>query len=214
MKLRYQLLTLSSALIFIGCGGGGSDSVDTANSDTASSAGASSGSVTITTPNPFPAELLSEETITAYLKVINAARAAGQDCGSQGQKSAAPAVTWSEALYGAAMEHSTDMAVSNTFAHSGSGTSSDWTGIDYGKQSTSQERTENNGYQDWKTIGENLTAGTDRDTAQEAINAWIESDSHCAILMNPEYTEVGMALVYEVDSKLDYYWTQNFGALR
>ncbi len=212
MKLRYQLLTLSSTLIFIGCGGGGSDSVDTSSSETASSTGASSGSVTITTPKPFPTERLSQDTITVYLNVINAARAVKQDCGRQGKKSAAPAVTWSTELYGAAMEHSTDMAESNTFEHSGSGTSSDWTGIEYGKQSTSQERTENNDYREWKTIGENLTAGPK--TAQEAVSNWIDSPTHCAILMNPEYTEVGMALVYEVDSQYTYYWTQNFGALR
>lgn len=212
MKLRYQILTLPSALIFIGCGGGGSDSAAVPSSETASSTGSDSGSQTISTSNPFPAEFIEEETIAIYLEVINAARAAGQDCGIEGVKPSAPAVTWSDELYSAASEHSTDMAESNTFDHSGSGTSSDWTGIEYGKQSTSQERIENNGYQEWKTIGENLTAGSTIDTVQEAVDNWIESPPHCAALMNPAYTEVGMALVYEVESRYEYYWTQNFGS--
>ena len=212
MKLRYQILTLSSTLIFIGCGGGGSDSIDP--SETASSTGASARSVTITTPNPFPADLLSQDTITVYLNAINAARATGRNCGTRGYFPKAPALRWNTKLYGAAMEHSTDLAQSGTFSHSGSGTSSDWTGIEYGKQSTSQERTENNGYQDWRAIGENLHAGGSSDTAEIAVSKWIDSDGHCAVLMNPVYTEVGMALVYEADSRYKYYWSQNFGAKR
>ncbi|NOR56851.1 MAG: hypothetical protein GQ531_11695 [Sulfurovum sp.] len=214
MTLKYQLLTLSSTLIFIGCSGGGTDSVDTTSNETAASSGATSGSVTITTPNPFPAEVLPADTISAYLDVINTARATGRECGVQGYYPATSAVTWNDELYAAAMEHSTDMAESNTFGHSGSGTSSDWTGIEYGKESTSQERTENNGYQNWKAIGENLTAGTVVDTAQEAVDNWIESDVHCVQLMNPAYTEVGMALVYEEASQYTNYWSQNFGAKR
>ena len=206
-------MTISSTLIFIGCGGGvEGDSIE--QSKTSYSTGASAGSVTITTPNPFPADFLSSDTIAVYLKAINTARDTGRNCGTRGYFPKAPAVKWSTKLYGAAMEHSTDLAQSGTFSHSGSGTSSDWTGIEYGKQSTSQERTENNGYQNWRAIGENLTAGGSVDTAQEAVSNWIESDTHCAVLMNPAYTEVGMALVYEADSRYKYYWSQNFGAKR
>jgi len=213
MTIKNSILALSSSLLFIGCGGGGGDTVSNDGaSQTAATTGASSGSVNITNPNPYPSDILSNETITLYLNLINAARSVQQDCGIQGTKPAVPALTWSNELYGAASEHSVDMAESNTFAHAGSGTSSDWTGVEYGKQSTSQERTENNGYQNWKSIGENITAGTIRDTAKEAIDAWIESDNHCAILMSAKFTEVGMALVEEQNSEYIYYWTQNFAA--
>ncbi len=208
MKTRNLILALTGAFVIVGCGGGGtSESPQAVEADTTSKADTSN----ITTSNPYPAPYLSDDDRAVYLQVINDARSIEQDCGTKGIFSPAPRLQWSEALYGAAYEHSVDMAESDTFAHEGSGTNSDWTGIESGKKSTSQERIENNGYSDWTKVGENIAAGTLRDTAKEAVNAWLESDAHCAILMDVRYTDVGMAMVDESDSTYTYYWTQNFG---
>ena len=46
---------------------------------------------------------------------------------------------------------------------------------------------------------------------EDAVAAWIKSPEHCANVMNPAFTEMGVA--YAVDSRSDIgvYWTQAFG---
>lgn len=205
MKVKHLLISILSMVLFVGCGGSTAPTADTTVESTAPQSSSRS------TANPFPAPGLTDDDRTAYLKVINDARSAQQDCGNKGVFPPAAALVWSDALYDAAYEHSEDMAQSNTFSHEGSGTNSDWTGVELGKSSTVQERLENNGYTNWRKIGENITAGTNRDTAEEAVDAWLDSDEHCAILMDPGYTEVGMAMVKESQSDYTYYWTQDFG---
>jgi len=208
MEIKKSLLVISSALFIVGCGGGGGGTDTGAVSDATSSQNANSD---ITTSNPYPAPYLSDEDKTAFLKAINDARSVQQDCGTKGIFNPAPALKWSEELYNAAAEHSDDMATSDTFQHEGSGTESDWTGIEFGRASTVQERLENNGYNDWTSYGENIAAGTERNTAQKAVDAWLESDSHCAILMDPKFTEVGMAHAEDAEAIYTHYWTQDFG---
>ena len=209
MKIKHSILAISSIFIIVGCGGVGVGSTET--SATEGSNETSNSKSSITTPNPYPAEYLSDEDKAVFLKVINDARSVQQDCGSKGIFPAAPALTWSEELYSAADEHSNDMAQSDTFQHDGSGTDSDWTGMDLGEKSSVPERLENNGYSEWNKIGENIAAGTERDTAQKAVDAWLESDEHCAILMSAGYTEVGMAHVENANAQYTHYWTQDFG---
>ncbi len=209
MEIKQVIITISTALFIVGCGGGGGTAETSATDGNSQNQAPTSA---IKTPNPYPAELLTDDEREAFLKVINDARSVEQDCGSKGVYAAAPALKWSDELYSAAAEHSTDMVESDTFQHDGSGTDSDWTGMDIGKASSVADRLENNGYTDWKKIGENITAGTERDTAQEAVDAWLESDVHCAILMSNGYTEVGMAHVEDANAHYTHYWTQNFGS--
>jgi len=171
--------------------------------------------------NPLPLESHESEAPKmeidikkAYLDAINKKRATQQNCGEKGTKPAVNSLVWNDALYKAAYEHSEDLAKSDTFSHEGSGTLSDWTAEvqNLGRGSTYRERSENNGYINWKTLGENITAGTVRDTVEKAMNAWMKSDGHCANIMKATYTEVGMAHVEKENSKYRHYWTQNFGA--
>lgn len=195
------------SLVVMGCGG-------------SSNSNASEGNITvntptaITSPKPFDAPLIDSVTMQIYLDAINNARAIEQDCGIEGIKKAVGKLTWNDALYKAAYEHSEDLAQSDTFLHEGSGTNSDWTAQvqNLGKGSSLKDRVENNGYSNWKTIGENISGGNNQDLSQEAIDAWIASDRHCAVLMNPDYKEVGMGHVEKIGSNLTHYWTQNFGA--
>ena len=158
--------------------------------------------------------ILSDDEKQEYLDAINMARSETQDCGVHGTYDPAPPLEWSDALYKAAYEHAQDMVKSNTFSHDGSGERSDWTaqylGLERG--STMKERIEHNAYKNWKHIGENITAGTYRDTAQEAVDSWLNSDGHCANLMNPDFTEVGLAHVYGADTKYSHYWSQELGS--
>lgn len=170
------------------------------------------GSEGISTSLSGASQSLSESERALYLKVINDARAIRQNCHTKGVFDPAPPLKWNEALYKAALEHSEDMAKSNTFSHTGSGTASDLTGQEYGSASSVDDRIENNGYSNWRAYGENIAAGTTMDTPQKAIAAWLQSDGHCANIMNPNFKEVGMAHFEESGSHYTHYWTQDFGA--
>ena len=159
---------------------------------------------------PVPSKV-SEDLQQEYLDLVNAARAETQDCGSEGIFDPAPALTWNSRLDNAAYEHSNDMAQSNTFSHTGSGTATDITAQDQalGHGSRFSDRIRNQGYTEYRTIGENIAAGYT--TAEETVNAWLESDHHCANMMNPGYTEMGMVVVEKVGSDYGSYWSQEFG---
>lgn len=154
--------------------------------------------------------ILNEATIENYLNAINQARTMQQDCGSRGVFPATHTLTWNDKLYKAAYQHSNDLAQSNTFSHSGSGTESDWTGISLGKSSSMVERIEDYEYE-WRSLGENIAAGTNTNTAEKVIQQWLDSDGHCANLMNSNFIEIGMAMVKNTNATYTHYWTQNFG---
>ena len=129
--------------------------------------------------------------IDRVIKYINRVRAKQQVCGDKAY-APAQAVTWNTKLFKAASEHSQDMATHNLFSHSGSDNSS--TG----------ERASAAGY-DWKAVAENISGGTD--TPEQTIDRWVTSPGHCHNLMNPAYTEVGMACVVNRASEYEIYWT-------
>lgn len=200
--MRWTLL-LAAALLAAGCGGGG---VSTTGGDSHSR---------VTAPQPFDAQRISDADKQAYLDAINDARSQRQDCGSEGVKDPAPALTWSDELYKAADEHDYDMSESDMYplSHDGSGTANDYTaqvqGLDH---STYVDRIENNGYLNWRALGENIAAGTDMDTPDKAVQAWLNSPGHCANLMNPDFTEMGMAHRQKAGTHYIHYWTLDFGA--
>jgi len=188
--LKTLIMTLIS-LFFIACSGESSAPSSSFNEDS------------------FP--LAEKTTQNEILNAINKARAIPRDCkDGKGLVSAAPALTWSEDLYTSAHEHSYDLAQSNTFSHYGSGTSSDITGANNNKASYFNERIRANGYVGYKTIGENIAGG--QATIEEAVIAWLASPAHCTNLMNPEFTEIGVAVATDASSVYGIYWTQNFGA--
>ena len=156
---------------------------------------------------------ISEALKSEYLLAINQARTKAQDCHSRGTFPSTTNLTWNDKLYKASYEHSQDLIASKTFAHKGSGTESDWTGYTLGKSSDLVERSEAYGY-DWSNLGENLAGGTTMDTAEKAVESWLLSDNHCENLMNPNFTEVGMAMLKDENSLYTHYWSQNFGTAK
>ncbi len=148
------------------------------------------------------------------LDAINKARSIQRDCypndNSRGVVGPSPKLYWNNDLYASALEHSTDLAQSDTFSHYGSGTSSDITGD--GRPSIFYERIVANGYSNYYSVGENIAGG--QETLEEVMEAWLDSPGHCENIMSPNYTEVGVAIVIEADSTYGIYWTQNFGSKR
>lgn len=178
-----------------GCGGSYDDSVSTAEYV------------------PFDAPPIDEGTKAVYLNAINATRAEGADCGSEGYFPPAGPLEWSDSLYRAAYEHSQDMAISGRFDHSGSGTESDWTANVLDKErSTLGIRILNNSRGKLPGGTENIYAsGGMPSPVDSAIAGWNHSDPHCAALHGKEFTKVGLAHVYKGDSPSAYtdYWTMD-----
>ncbi len=150
---------------------------------------------------PFKSELLN---------AINRARSEPRDChDGLGIIEASQPLTWNEELYASAYEHSSDLANSNTFDHLGSGTKYDITGSNSSKKSLFFERIEANGYVNYHIVGENIAGG--QSSVEEVMKALLNSPKHCANIMNPDYKEVGIAIVVNTNSEYGIYWTQNFG---
>ena len=55
---------------------------------------------------------------------------------------------------------------------------------------------------------ENLAAGSD--TAEATVNQWKNSPDHWKTIMNPDYTHIGVAVSYDMNSDYKYYWEQIF----
>ena len=187
-------LLIATSLLFVACGGA---------SETAPT------SSRVTTTEAY--ENVQKTSQNQILVAINKARAVARDChDGLGLVAAAPALTWNNELYASALEHSTDLATSNTFSHYGSGTASDVTGSNNGNSSYFIDRIEANGYNNYTIIGENIAGG--QESIEAAITAWLASPAHCTNIMNPEFTEIGVAVATNANSDYGIYWTQSFGS--
>jgi hypothetical protein len=59
-------------------------------------------------------------------------------------------------------------------------------------------------------VGENIAAGTNRDTAQEAFDAWRASAGHNANMLNGSYMQIGIARHYDAGAFYSWYWVTDF----
>ena len=147
-----------------------------------------------------------------FLDAINKARSTSRDCypndPNRGFMKATYPLIWNNELYASALEHSTDLANSDTFSHLGSGTKYDITGN--GKASKFFERILANGYTNYYSVGENIAGG--QKNLEEVMKEWLNSPEHCTNIMKDTYKEIGVAVVLNNDSTYGIYWTQNFGS--
>jgi len=144
-----------------------------------------------------------------FLEEINSARATARSCGTEGDFPATSPLTWNTKLYEAAYEHNYDMKNSNIFSHYGSGTQYDITGVSIGKESSPYDRIVHSGYLEGSqnySVGENIAQG--QQDIQEAMKDWLNSDGHCASIMQSNFTEMGIS---KVPAEYGYYWTNKFG---
>lgn len=138
-----------------------------------------------------PAHAALEEEILA---LVNQHRASGADCGSKGSFGPAQPLVMDPALRCAARVHSKDMADRQFFDHTNPSGESPW------------DRFEKAGYS-YSRAGENIAGGSS--TAAGTMSQWMNSDGHCANIMNPNFEEIGVG--YYPGGPYGHLWTQTFG---
>ena len=132
------------------------------------------------------------------LGLVNRARAKPRYCGNKAFKAARP-LHWNEVLAEASRLHAEDMARHNYFSHSGR------------DGSDPAQRVEHAGYR-FRATGENIAGG--QMNPEDLVAGWIKSPAHCANLMNPVFTEMGVAYAIDRGSDMGVYWAQAFGTPR
>jgi uncharacterized protein YkwD len=147
--------------------------------------------------SPPPAEAAAA-VAERVLELTNEARAQPRTCGTRSFDAAGPVRT-NALLQRAAAEHAEDMARHGYFEHESR------------DGSTPADRVARTGYR-WRSVGENLASG--QTTPQQVVREWIASPAHCATLMGPQYTEMGVAYSVNIDSPDGIYWTQVFARPR
>ena len=125
------------------------------------------------------------------LRRINAARAAGRQCGGRPMPPALP-LAWDPSLQSAATWHSADMANRNYLSHRSPN------GTDV------RQRVSASKYP-WKAVAENLAGGDA--TVAGVVRAWLDSHEHCANIMDPGFDEVAVACQQRDGTELGTYWT-------
>ena len=129
------------------------------------------------------------------LVLVNQARAAGHNCDSQGNFGPTGPLTMHPALRCAARKHDLDMDAQGYFDHTSPQGVTPW------------DRMQSAGYS-FSTAGENIATGYP--SPQDVVDGWLESDGHCANIMNPDFEEIGVG--YYPGGDYGHLWTQNFGA--
>ncbi len=148
---------------------------------------------------PFEPPSADSEVVGAdLLQRINLARSHSRRCGTR-PFDAAPPLTEEPRLRAAAQAHARDMLEHNYFAHEGHDGSSP------------AQRVGSTGYR-YRLIGENIASGAT--TAQEAVDGWIASPGHCENLMDPRFTQSGVAYAASRYGAPRILWVQDFGAPR
>ena len=146
-----------------------------------SGCGPSTGRVGLSPPSTPPAAV-------EVLALVNEARGTARRCGDQAFASAA-ALSLEGRLARAAQLHSQDMHDHNVMSHTGS------------DGSDLRVRADRQGY-GWANLGENVAFGYTN--PESVVAGWLSSPGHCANIMNPAFTELGVGIE-------GTFWTQLFG---
>jgi uncharacterized protein YkwD len=132
------------------------------------------------------------------LQLINQVRASGTRCGRRSFAPASP-LTLSATLATVAFGHAADMAAHDYFEHQ------DLTGR------SPADRVRAGGYED-KLVGENIAYGPK--SIDEVVQGWLDSPDHCENIMDPRFTEMGVAYAPGQASRRGLYWVQLLAAPR
>lgn len=132
------------------------------------------------------------------LRRVNEARARPRRCGDRAFDPAPP-LRLDATLTRAAASHAQDMARRSYLEHRAP------------DGSTPGDRATRAGYR-WQAVGENIASGVF--TAREAVEGWLDSPGHCANLMQPHFTEMGLAFAVNADSEAGIYWAQTLARPR
>jgi uncharacterized protein YkwD len=130
------------------------------------------------------------------LAAVNQVRAQGANCGAQGDFGPAGPLTMDPALRCAARMHSKDMNDRDFFDHTNPDGEPPW------------DRMGKAGYGNYSNAGENIAGGSP--DAAGTMDQWMNSDGHCANIMNPDFEHIGVG--YYPGGQWGHLWTQVFGA--
>lgn len=203
MKPNFSRLAVLGALVALaGCGGGGSDAA--AAAPPAHSPAPAPPSAPAPEPAPRTAGTRATCNLADFegeaLALVNAYRAAGASCGSEGPFPAAAPLAWNAALTQASLVHSDDMVAFDFFSHTGSD------GGNAGQRATAA------GYV-WQSWGENIAAG--QRSVAAVMAGWMASPGHCANIMHAGFRDIGLACVSGgAGNSYRTYWTMTLGSAR
>lgn len=146
---------------------------------------------------PFdpPAAAEADDVAERVLALVNEARGQPRRCGSESFGPARPLVLQQQLTQAAAI-HAQSMARYGYLEHQGRDGSSP------------ADRVERTGYP-WRSIGENVAMG--QTTPERVVQEWLRSPEHCANIMEPRFTEMGVAFAVNNASEGGIYWAQSFG---
>jgi uncharacterized protein YkwD len=148
-------------------------------------------------PSTDPPTVNLSQDLQTLLILVNEARAAGHDCGSEGIFTPTNPLTLNSKLTTAAQKHSEDMELAGQLKHV-----TPEGAFHYAVGTTFDNRIKQEGYV-FKTAGENIARGFS--SPEAVMEAWLASPGHCRNIMKPSYTELGLG-------KSGSYWTQEFAA--
>lgn len=132
------------------------------------------------------------------LALSNEARSRPRRCGGKSFAAAAP-LQLVDALSDAALVQTRDMAQHDRLSHDGS------------DGSTPADRVTRQRYT-WRLVGENVASGPT--SAEEVVQGWLDSPHHCENIMDPRFTDMGIAYTVDAKSESGVYWSQVFGKPR
>jgi uncharacterized protein YkwD len=132
------------------------------------------------------------------LALVNEARAAPADCGSEGQFAAASPLAMDPVLRCSARLHSLDMYERDYFDHTDPDGHSPF------------QRMRAAGFRGSRA-GENIAVG--QTSPEQVMQSWMASDEHCANIMQSSYRLLGVGYDAGAGGRGlgSNYWTQNFG---
>lgn len=133
--------------------------------------------------------------IKRAVQLINALRERGAPC-SQAGLSASQPLAWEPRLASTAGEHAADLAKRDEISH-----------LD-ARQRGFKSRLDSSGYEA-RAAGENLAVGQADFAA--TLKSWVDSPSHCATLMTPVFTDVGLACMQRAGSRYERFWVAHLG---
>ncbi|MDP3357194.1 MAG: CAP domain-containing protein [Polaromonas sp.] len=142
----------------------------------------------------------ADEMQARILALVNEARARPRRCGNDAFAPVQPLLP-NSTLQQVAAVHAIDMATHGYFSHTGR------------DGSTADLRANRLGYR-WRAIGENIATGLMQ--ADTAVLGWLNSPSHCATIMSPNFQETGVAFALSSSTTASngIYWVQVFGTPR
>jgi uncharacterized protein YkwD len=158
--------------VLIGCGSSNNPSSNDVAATVAAEPSASSVTATHSAASTTSGGLAEKA-----LAQINAVRASARICGAVPFAAAAP-LSWNAKLEVSAAAQAHYMQSIGALSHVGANN------VSLGARVTAA------GYP-WRQLGENIAYG--HTTIEDTIQGWVDSPGHCAILMNADYKDVGVA---------------------